>query len=445
MRRGTKRIIRVSRLMRLLTSAHPMRAAKPDDLDVGLAYRLVIASNCAYEHSPNDALTCLKNTPEFTGIADEQIILKSDLGPEKLDGYLLINSPGKDLILAIRGTQPPINKNSEPGRIALDWLNDFMLGQFVPPAFEKDGYHEGFLKVWSNIIDDLQNQLKRKEWIENAKQNKFFLTGHSKGAATALLGTDKICKDNGGQAGLPKPTATYAFEPARSLTQEKANKDKDCFNNTWRFEYKDDIVTHVPLTKDVTGAHGKIIEIAYDFKKLFNKLPGLPIIPDYGSVGSLFYVDTNGTGKVISNQADNLNERVHSLDEHLDRLKVIVHKPDLDEVSHLGEAYLVAYLKPLGSGDRQEAFKQANKQAKDLLYKLLALDKQDQDQCQTQLSLVDDHILYYKWLTKANTPNHSNAQANVANTEMQPLALASCCTKESLEKVVQCVKEIPDR
>ncbi|MGR8932570.1 MAG: lipase family protein, partial [Gammaproteobacteria bacterium] len=312
-----------------LAVANPAMSA---DWSYPLAYRLATASKCAYEHSTGDALKCLNASSEFKDISEAQIVLKPDLGPEKRDGYLLINSAKPDLILAIRGTQPPGDENSTRKSVALDWLNDILLGPLVPPAFEENGYHAGFLHTWKNIVNDLATQPKLSEWAEKAKQNNtFYIAGHSKGAATALLATDKICTE-GNQAGLPIPVATYAFEPARSLTAKKASADKACFSNTWRFEFGDDIVTHVPLTAKAKVDPGKLIETAYIFRDRINKIPLLSNIPDYGSVGNLFYVNNSGTGKVIPNEAEIFDERVKSLAKHLDQTKLKLHKPNANEV-----------------------------------------------------------------------------------------------------------------
>lgn len=401
------------------------------DWSYPLAYRLAIASNCSYEHSTGDAVKCLNTTPEFKDITDAQIILRPDLGPAKRDGYLLINSPKADLILAIRGTQPPGDKNSTPQSIALDWLNDLLMGPLVPPAFEENGYHAGFLRAWNNIVADLAKQPKLNEWLEKAKQdNSFYIAGHSKGAAIALLGTDKICK-GGSQAGLPMPAATYAFEPARSLSHQKAAEDKACFNDAWRFEFGDDIVTHAPLTADVAGDHGKFIDIAYDFRGLVNKLPLVPKIPDYDSVGNLFYVDNSGSGKVIPNQAEVFGGRVKSLGSHLDQLNLIIQKPSVKDVLPLVKAVLK-------SGDQEQP---RTKMKALFLKQPLKLNQKNHEQCRIQLSLVDDHILYYQWLSKAVAQRAANG-VTVSDDEMQ--TLASCCAKESVDGMLQCLAKKPD-
>ncbi|MGY6274359.1 lipase family protein [Methylomonas sp. MgM2] len=411
-------------------------SAAAADWSYPLAYRLAIAADCSYEHSTADALKCLNATTQFKTITEAQIILKADLGPEKRDGYLLIHSAKPDLILAIRGTQPPTDQNSTAKSIALDWLNDILLGPLVPPAFEKDGYHAGFLDSWNNIAADLARQPKLTGWIKKAEQHKaFYIAGHSKGGAITLLGTDKICtKDN--PAGLPMPKATYAFAPARSLTADKADADKACFNNTWRFELGDDVVTHVPLAASPETDPGKLIEAAYVFRDTVNKIPLFSNIPDYGSVGKLFYVDNKGTGKVIPNQAELYGERVESLAKHLDRLKLKLRKPDT--------AQTIALVKPiLDATVRKTSMQQALKQARNaLLQQPLNLDENDRQYCAAKLSLVDDHIVYHQWLSKAVAKSAAGGEVTVSDAEMR--TLASCCAAGSAKAVLQCLTKRPD-
>jgi hypothetical protein len=134
------------------------------EYDVGRAYRLAVASECTYHinrdgplWTEGDPLKCLKAVPEFPALQEGDVV--SWLAPDErcgsgpgIDGCLLIRT-SNEVILAIRGTQPPIPNHTSGTTTLMDWLNNFR-------AVPKDGFHEGFLRSWECIRDNLRSPLR---------------------------------------------------------------------------------------------------------------------------------------------------------------------------------------------------------------------------------------------------------------------------------------------
>ncbi len=151
--------------------------------------------------------------------------------------YALINTP-KELILAIRGIQPPVKLSLS---VSFDWLNDIIVD-----ADADEGYHKGFHKSWETIKTNLPQDPTAKKMLANLGSRLFYITGHSKGGAIATIAAVDITENHAAFGLANIPDETYEFEPARSITAEMAKVQQADFANLWRFEYKDDVVPRLP-------------------------------------------------------------------------------------------------------------------------------------------------------------------------------------------------------
>ena len=191
-----------------------------NNFDVKTAYRMAEAAKCSYytegfmktEMSVVQCLQDIKNSPKIFEVTDKDVYSWT----EDEDGYILVNTPD-ELILAMRGTLPPIPHDGADFITIKDWLNDFSA---LP---DKDGFHSGFIKSWNHIKSNLQQE-KAKAFIEGAlRENvnkKFMVTGHSKAGALAIIAAIKMSKGQGWT--MQEPDGVYSFAGARPLTVEGA-------------------------------------------------------------------------------------------------------------------------------------------------------------------------------------------------------------------------------
>ena len=145
-----------------------------------------------------------------------------------------------EAILAFRGTQPPTLIFQDPAKffevVVDDWLNDanaaLVSGTDLPGKV-----HRGFLASLDTLWPDLSQFLQST----HDKTKPLFITGHSKGGGLSFLAAYRLWKNN------LAPTAVYTFAAPRvGDTAFAALFDDKLKSNTWRFEYRDDIVPHLP-------------------------------------------------------------------------------------------------------------------------------------------------------------------------------------------------------
>lgn len=147
---------------------------------------------------------------------------------------LFIASNDSLIVIAFRGTEPTNIK---------DWLNNSKI-RFTKGPFDTQ-VHRGFLAalkhVWSELLTEVNLQ-------QNMGQS-LWLTGHSLGAALALLCTAYF-RDHGLNAGDPidKPVnGTYLFGSPRVGNKDFEQKlEADSGSRIFRFVNNNDLVTRVP-------------------------------------------------------------------------------------------------------------------------------------------------------------------------------------------------------
>ncbi len=211
-------------------------------------------------------------------------------------------------VLFFRGTLPPTliaQDRKQFLKVVKDWLNDakvpLVKGQNLPGRV-----HQGFLgsldALWPNIETYCKTSAK-----------PLYVTGHSKGGALAFLASYRLSKT------VKKPTAVYTYASPRVGDGAFAAAYDIEIPQTFRVEYRDDLVPHLPAS---TGAWLKILEgyervsaifpsqaphlqldaeLAKNFDDLIQKLSSLLAAGfDYTSAGTLQFLDWNSPPQVLS-------------------------------------------------------------------------------------------------------------------------------------------------
>ncbi len=277
--------------------------------DTAKAYRLAVAAECTYHinrngplWSPGDPLKCLQTAPEFAALHESDLV--SWIAPDNrcgsghgIDGYLLIRS-GSEVILAIRGTQPPILNHPSDSTTLMDWLNNFN-------AAPKDGFHAGFLRSWECIRDHVHQSPELLRFLASSPEGgDFLVTGHSKGGAVAIIAAIKMSDPAEWPKPLRAPDGVYAFEAARPVTVDEARKHAN-LTHLWRLEYKDDIVPLLPPGAWLNSPSQKILK---------DLLPGAGTIAyDSAGLGNLYLVDKHNDLRKINDEHALLNQRLKDL------------------------------------------------------------------------------------------------------------------------------------
>lgn len=232
-------------LMRVSVGLLICSAANGDQpLDLNTAYRLAEAAQCSYytagflksEMSVTACLRAVKGDSELAAVTDQDVYSWS----EGQDGYILVNTPSA-VILALRGTLPPLPYAGADFITLQDWLNDFSA---VP---DSQGFHRGFRRAWQHIKANVEQgtaQAFLHAALKGKAKKKFLVTGHSKGGAMTIIAAVELSMPHGGP--LPEPDGFYAFAAARPLTAEGAKPYVGQLTKLYRLEYKDDVVPLVP-------------------------------------------------------------------------------------------------------------------------------------------------------------------------------------------------------
>ena len=148
-------------------------------------------------------------------------------GPSQIDAGLMGLS-GQDLVMAFRGTTDQDE----------DWLNDFR-SRLVPLGSCGGRVHQGFLSSVRTLFWSMAAQLP--QFLAQNPQH-FYITGHSKGGAMAILMAYEL---NSAFPGLTPSPSVVTFGAPRVGDQQFA----DCFRLPLiRLESCRDLVPHLPMT-----------------------------------------------------------------------------------------------------------------------------------------------------------------------------------------------------
>lgn len=110
-----------------------------------------------------------------------------------------------------------------------DWIKDFTL------APKPDVLHRGFETAIDAVWPTIEAAIKRRT------ERPLFFTGHSMGAALALLGAERALNETG-----IAPTAVYTFGSPRTGGLDFFNRYGKLGDRTFRLVHGDDIVATVP-------------------------------------------------------------------------------------------------------------------------------------------------------------------------------------------------------
>lgn len=271
-------------------------------MDPKIACRLAGASNLAYGiNSAGDGFEA--KAPYTTLLGSIGFIPTSFhfIRPDGIDGCYWGETADGDLILAFRGTLPPTLMSESPEMfydVLLDWLNDAKAAQVRGrdlPGLVHAGFLASLDAMWPKI--DLPGF---RAAIGAGK--RLYVTGHSKGGSLAHLAAYRLVR-----AGIA-PTEVYTFAAARAGDRDFAAAYNQVCPATWRFEYRDDLVPHIPphtsgwldalkvhratATKfpaDAPHPTGSPTVMARA-EALISRLDTIDL-PDYVSVGTLEFID----------------------------------------------------------------------------------------------------------------------------------------------------------
>lgn len=276
------------------------------NLDVKTAYRMAEAAKCSYytegfmqtEMSVTRCLQDVEESPELSAVTDKDVFSWT----EDKDGCILINTRS-EVILAMRGTLPPIPHDGADLITIKDWLNDFT----AKP--DNEGFHSGFIHSWHHIKTNLE-QGKAKAFLEAAfkgnANKRFMVTGHSKAGALAIIAAIKMCKSQGWA--MREPDGFYSFAGARPLTAEGAKPYVGKLSKLYRIEYKDDIVPLVPPGAWLKSQDNQIPPI---LTKAFSGVDGVAY--DSLGLGTLYYIDRDNNMNLVMDEHAILPSRLQNI------------------------------------------------------------------------------------------------------------------------------------
>jgi hypothetical protein len=311
-------------------------------MNLTLAYKLLLSSILSYGiHSSDQGINKLKLDPilmpsenvKFEYLKGAELIPETvwfcqSQNNSQIDAFMYAETKD-EVILAFRGTALPAKfelkikdlwpeKLSKPTvvfntekfikqisfsvedsiRVVYDWSNDFKAKAIEDSEFGLPGkIHEGFYKSIRNLWNEKSCKKNLKDVFGDLKKlhikpKKIYFTGHSKGGALAHLAASIFAKMDKNA----KPNAIYTFGAPRFSTIEFVDfYNKHYLNKSWRFEYRDDLVPHVPL--DVPLIETKTSELLDKFN--ISVFKNLGLHDTYVSVGHLIYIeDVNQKHKI---------------------------------------------------------------------------------------------------------------------------------------------------
>lgn len=296
------KLILTSILISLLFNALSANAEKGwDDWDTNTAYRLAVASFCAYKAPGGESavIDCFKNKisealnskPDvlnvFDGLSKDKVAVfrtPGEIVRHEINAAILVEIPD-GVILAFRGT------DGSPQ----DWLHNIFLisiNSLKDGKIYAGGRHYGFSQSLETLSQQIINSPLWRS-LKNQENKTLYITGHSKGGALATGATIDFNEEFSGRKVI------YTFEAARFFTAEavKDEANKPLLNRIWRFEYQNDLVPHVPLGQ-ITYDYLKDLEKEYE--KIFKWLTKELNLPsdwlernniNFLSAGKLAYVD----------------------------------------------------------------------------------------------------------------------------------------------------------
>lgn len=235
-------------------------------MDDALACRLIQACNLAY-------LIDATGTG-FTGETVNTLVTAAGLrgdtarfsvhGEHGIDACFFARTTDGNGVLAFRGTLAPtlaVQDLAALQAVIEDWLQDaeaaLVVGANLPGKV-----HRGFLKSLDGLWPDIAS------W-DLKSVPALYVTGHSKGGSLSHLAASRLQK-----TGVPV-SEVYSFAAARAANSEFVRDFNQTIPSCWRFEYRDDIVPHLP------PASGRWLQHLASFQ---GQTPGQAAIGDLGNL-----------------------------------------------------------------------------------------------------------------------------------------------------------------
>ena len=207
-------------------------------------------------------------------------------------GY--VGETATEIIVAFRGTLPLSLGSPDHQQAMVDWLND---GDAVPVAFDASTglVHKGFLAALNTLWTAMGPAVNAVSAASPLKP--IYVTGHSKGGAIANLAALRI------KAALPNASVSVVTIAAARSGDAAFQADYDQkIPHSIRFEYRDDIVPHLPPTNGFLDVLRHIPAFAAKLSPTINC--------DFVSVGDLHFIDWS-TPETIEGDSFLLEMRRH--------------------------------------------------------------------------------------------------------------------------------------
>jgi hypothetical protein len=228
--------------------------------DLAAARRLLCACNLAYgvtedvRASGELAITppVLPTRAVIAGLAaavnfePSSFRAHQSFGRAGIDAFLY-GEAGEYAILAFRGTLPVrlVADLDRLDQIIADWLNNarahLVAGKGIGLAgYVHAGYAQSLNALWEGAggLGELLPRIR----LAVAQGRRLLITGHSKGGALAQLAAVRLAVEHG-----LRPAGVHTFASPRAGNRSFAHTFEDVLaDSTWRFEFQDDIVPHLP-------------------------------------------------------------------------------------------------------------------------------------------------------------------------------------------------------
>jgi hypothetical protein len=209
-----------------------------------LACRLIRASHLTYAISADG--TQLVDSPEtqvdldVSAYVKGQLTIRQPAGRDGVDAFLFGRTRKNEYLLAFRGTlAPSLQSEQEFLRVLQDWLADGKIG--LCTGSELAGQiHQGFLESLDHLWPGLEQLLTPAVRADLRGGMPLYVTGHSKGGAVAQLAAFRLARN-----GIC-PSAVHTFAGPRPGDAAFAAAFDATVPNALRFEYRDDLVPHMP-------------------------------------------------------------------------------------------------------------------------------------------------------------------------------------------------------
>lgn len=220
-----------------------------------LACRLIRASHLAYAiREKEEQLVDPLPTPgelEAIGYVRSDLAIRQPAGREYTDAFLFGRTLDNAYILAFRGTLAPrLPGDDDFFQVLLDWLEDGNIA-LCTGAEVAGSVHRGFLDSLDHLWPDLEKLLTPAVQAEVRSGTPFYVTGHSKGGAVAQLAAYRLARQG------VLPAAVHTFAAPRPGNAAFAAAFDATFPTALRFEYRDDMVPHLPAA---TGAWVSVLQ-----------------------------------------------------------------------------------------------------------------------------------------------------------------------------------------